>query len=56
MALHLNSLAAEAWKQDLLSEGQLARLLQIGRVELRAILDALDAEWTETDEALALHG
>jgi Zn-dependent peptidase ImmA (M78 family)/DNA-binding XRE family transcriptional regulator len=56
MSLHLNSLAAEAWKQDLLSEGQLARLLQLDRVELRATLDSLDAGWTETDEALALHG
>jgi Zn-dependent peptidase ImmA (M78 family) len=55
MSLRLNSLAAEAWKKDLLSEGQLARLLQLDRVEVRAILDALDAGWTETDEALALN-
>jgi Zn-dependent peptidase ImmA (M78 family)/transcriptional regulator with XRE-family HTH domain len=56
MSLYLNALAAEAWKQDLLSEGQLARLLQLDRVELRTMLDSLDAGWTETDEALALHG
>jgi Zn-dependent peptidase ImmA (M78 family)/DNA-binding XRE family transcriptional regulator len=55
MSLRLNSLAAEAWKKDLLSEGQLARLLQLDRVEIRAMLDALDTEWTETDEALALN-
>ncbi len=37
--LRLNSLAAEAWRQGLLSEGQLARLLRLSRVELREILD-----------------
>jgi Zn-dependent peptidase ImmA (M78 family)/transcriptional regulator with XRE-family HTH domain len=52
---HLNSLATEAWKQDLLSEGQLARLLQLDRVELRKVLDALGAEGSEVDEALAIH-
>jgi Zn-dependent peptidase ImmA (M78 family)/DNA-binding XRE family transcriptional regulator len=55
LSLHLYSLAAEAWKQDLLSEGQLAQLLQLDRVELREILDTLNDEWTEFDEALALH-
>ncbi len=52
---HLNLLAAEAWKQELLSEGQLARLLHLDRVELRKILDALDLGSAETDEMLALH-
>ena len=52
---HLNLLAAEAWKQDLLSEGQLARLLHLDRVELRKILDSLDLGSAETDEMLALH-
>ncbi|HZR04081.1 MAG TPA: XRE family transcriptional regulator [Burkholderiales bacterium] len=36
--LRLNLLAAEAVRKGLLSEGQLARLLQIDRVELREIL------------------
>ena len=42
--LRLNLLAAEAYRQDLMSEGQLARLLDLGRVELREILDGVDAE------------
>lgn len=55
LSQHLHALVAEAWKRELLSEGQLARLLQVDRVTLRRILDAVDTEWTEADEALALH-
>lgn len=42
--LRLNLLAAEAHRRAILSEGQLARLLQLDRVELRAILDGQDVE------------
>ena len=42
--LRLNLLAAEAYRQDLLSEGQLARLLRLDRIALREILDSVDAE------------
>ena len=42
--LRLNLLAAEAWQQGLLSEGQLARLLHLDRVALREILDGVEAE------------
>ena len=56
MLLRLNVLAAEAWKRELLTEGQLARLLHLDRVELRKLLDDLDAELTEVDDALELHG
>lgn len=42
--LRLNLLAAEAVRRDLLSEGQLARLLRLERVELRAMLDAFNTE------------
>ena len=42
--LRLNLLAAEAWQQELLSEGQLARLLHLDRVALREILDGVEAE------------
>ena len=47
--LRLNSLAAEAWRQGLLSEGQLARLLRLSRVELREILDDVEIEGVEAD-------
>ena len=47
--LRLNSLAAEVWRQGLLSEGQLARLLRLSRVELREILDDGEIEGVEAD-------
>ncbi|MGC2661039.1 MAG: ImmA/IrrE family metallo-endopeptidase [Bryobacteraceae bacterium] len=47
--LRLNLLAAEAYRQNLLSEGQLARLLGLDRIELRAILSALEAEGSGND-------
>jgi Zn-dependent peptidase ImmA (M78 family) len=37
-------LAAEAYRRGLLSEGQIARMLRAGRVEVRAMFDALGAE------------
>ena len=49
--LRLSLLAAEAWRQELLSEGQLARLLQLGRVELREILDGIEVEGIDIDSA-----
>jgi Zn-dependent peptidase ImmA (M78 family) len=39
-------LAGEAYRRELLSEGQLARMLRMERVEVRAMLDTLDAEGT----------
>ena len=42
--LRLSLLAAEAWRKELLSEGQLARLLRLDRVQLREILDGEEAE------------
>lgn len=47
--LRLNLLAAEAARRDLLSEGQLAQLLHLDRVELRDLLDAYNAEDDEVD-------
>ena len=47
--LRLNLLAAEAWRKNLLSEGQLARLLRLSRVELREILDDVEIEEVEAD-------
>jgi Zn-dependent peptidase ImmA (M78 family) len=47
--LRLNLLAAEAHRQGLLSEGQLARLLQLDRLEVREILDSQESEGIEVD-------
>jgi Zn-dependent peptidase ImmA (M78 family)/DNA-binding XRE family transcriptional regulator len=47
--LRLGSLAAEAYRKELMSEGQLARLLCLGRVELREILDSQQGEGIEVD-------
>jgi Zn-dependent peptidase ImmA (M78 family) len=47
--LRLNMLAAEAARRELMSEGQLARLLRLDRVQLRAILDAAETEENEAD-------
>ena len=44
VSLRLHLLAAEAWKRDLLSEGQVASLLKIDRVEARELIDAYDAD------------
>ncbi len=55
-SIRLNQMAADAWQKDLLSEGQLARLLQIDRVTLRELLDALAEDPAEADEALELRG
>ncbi len=48
--LRLNLLAAEAWRQDLLSEGQLARLLHLDRVTVREMLDNVEFDGSEADE------
>ena len=48
--LRLNLLAAEAWRQDLLSEGQLARLLHLDRLVVRKILDGVGIDGSEPDD------
>ena len=47
--LRLNLLAEQAWQRGLLSEGQLAQLLCLGRVELRILLDEIETGGTELD-------
>lgn len=47
--LRVNNLAAEAWRQGLLSEGQLAGLLHLDRIELRELLDAVETEGSGSD-------
>ena len=52
--LQLSLLAAEAWRQELLSEGQLARLFRLERVQLREILDGVETEGVDANGALKL--
>jgi Zn-dependent peptidase ImmA (M78 family)/transcriptional regulator with XRE-family HTH domain len=47
--LRLNLLANEAYRRGFLSEGQLARLLHLDRVELREILDTPEVEGSDAD-------
>jgi Zn-dependent peptidase ImmA (M78 family)/DNA-binding XRE family transcriptional regulator len=47
--LRLNLLASEAYRQGLLSEGQLARLLHLNRIELREILGSQELEGSEAN-------
>lgn len=47
--LRLNMLAGEAHRQGLMSEGQLARLLHLDRIEVREIFDGLEQEGGEAD-------
>lgn len=50
--LRLSLLAGEAWQRGILSEGQLARMLHLDRVELRRMFDGLEIEGSEADGAL----
>ena len=52
--LRLNMLASEVHRKGLLSEGQLARLLKLDRVELREILGDIEVEGSEADGAATL--
>jgi hypothetical protein len=54
VAHRLSLMAHAAWKRELMSEGQLAELLKVGRVELRGIIDQIELEERETDELLKL--
>ena len=48
----LSLMAHAAWKRDLMSEGQLAELLRIGRVEFRKLVDEIELEENNTDDLL----
>jgi Zn-dependent peptidase ImmA (M78 family)/DNA-binding XRE family transcriptional regulator len=50
--LRLNLLSAEVYRRGLLSEGQLARLLDIDRVELREIVDSSGVDQGMDDETV----
>ena len=44
----------EAWKRELYSEGQLARLLRLNRHEIREVLDGAETEESEANELVKL--
>ncbi len=50
-SLRLGLLAGEAWRRELLSEGQLARLLRLDRLELREMLDSSEVDGSMVDDA-----
>lgn len=50
----LSILASEVWRRGLLSEGQLARLLNLDRVELREMLDNFGTDGEAVDDAPVL--
>lgn len=52
--LRLGMMAGEVWRRDLLSEGQIARLLQLDRVEVRELIDVLESERGASDATLRL--
>lgn len=47
-------MAYAAWKRELMSEGQLAELLNVRRLDLRALLDQIELEESETDDLFKL--
>ena len=48
----MSLMAHAAWKRELMSEGQLAELLKITRLQLREIVDEIELEEKETDDLL----
>lgn len=50
----ISLMAHAAWKRDLISEGQLAELLNVRRVELRGLIDQIETEEGHTDDLLKL--
>ncbi|MBL1422192.1 MAG: ImmA/IrrE family metallo-endopeptidase [Alphaproteobacteria bacterium] len=47
----LNALMCQAWKRELMSEGQLSNLVGISRVALRNILDSGDLDGSDAEDA-----
>jgi Zn-dependent peptidase ImmA (M78 family)/transcriptional regulator with XRE-family HTH domain len=53
--LRLALLAEEAFRRGLMSEGQLARMLHLDRVEVRKMFDGLEIEGSDADGAVLPH-
>ncbi|MDO9117585.1 MAG: XRE family transcriptional regulator [Nitrospira sp.] len=47
-------LAIDAWKKDLISEGQMSEMLKLGRAQVRELLDEAEAEEDEADDLFKL--
>ena len=47
-------LAIDAWKKDLISEGQMADMLKLGREQIRELLDEAATEQEEADDLFKL--
>ncbi len=56
ISMRMSLMASEAWRRSLISEGQLARLLRVDRVDARALIDEFEAEGAETDGPRSLLG
>lgn len=52
----MSLMAHAAWRRELMSEGQLTELLNVGRIELRDIIDQIELEESEADEFLEPSG
>lgn len=52
--IRLSMMIGEVWRRDLLSEGQIARLLQLDRVEVRELIDVLESERGASNASLRL--
>lgn len=51
VSMRMTLLSSEAWRRGLLSEGQLARLLHIDRLEAREMIDEFETEGAVDDES-----
>ncbi len=56
VSMRLALLVGEAWAKGLLSEGQIARLLQLDRVEVRELVDAYEDEGVGREDSPRLMG
>jgi len=54
LPIRLSVMVGEAWRRELLSEGQIARLLELDRTEVRELVDIWSEEGGETDASLRL--
>lgn len=52
----MSLMAHAAWKRGIMSEGQLAELLKMRRVEVRELIDQIELEENVTDDLLKLPG